>query len=292
MARIDLDRILGQQAMGRGQKNVMLDPSKGGQFGYTNNLAEWLSDQAYVRANLIPFVLRMPGFFSLLPESEKYRGITKELFERRARTIEGFNAGLKVDVEEHAFGSAGEMFQEPTNVTRARTEPVFTWQEIYGNSIQRYLSVWIRYGIMDPDTKFSLMATIDGSRPDDRLADWYTMTMAFVEPDHTHRKVVKSWIVTNMFPLETGEIIGKRDTTSAQELLTLSIPFAGIATSNLGSTKLAQSLLDTIDLTGADPYLVPSFMDGPDSEVSQDRGYEDGLEMVGAAAVDGISAAA
>ncbi|MGC3004393.1 hypothetical protein ACPF8X_39945 [Streptomyces sp. G35A] len=281
MAR-DLDLILGQTAYGRGQETAILDASKGGQFGYSNNLAEWLSDQAYVRGNLIPFVLRMPGFFDLMPDAAKYRGITKELFERRARVIEGFNAGLKVDVDEHAFGGAGEMMQEPTNVTRARTEPVFTWQEIYGNAIQRFLMTWIRYGIMDPDTKFALMSTIDGQRPDDRLADWYTMTMAFVEPDPTHRKVIKSWIVTNMFPLETGEIIGKRDLTAAQEMVTLTIPFAGIATSNLGATKLAQSLLDSMDLTGADPYLVPAFMEGPESNVVAERGYKDQVAKMGA----------
>lgn len=284
MAR-DLDIILGNTAFGKGQETVVLDPSKGGQFGYSNNLSEWLSDQAYVRGHLIPFVLKMPGFFSLMPDTAKYEGITKELFERRARVIEGFNAALKVDVDEHAFGSAGEMFQEPTNVTRARTEPVFTWQEIYGNAIQRYLSTWIRYGIMDPDTKFALLSTITGNSPDDRLADWYTMTMAFVEPDPTMRKVVKSWIVTNMFPMETGEIIGKRDTTAAQELLTLTIPFAGIASSNLGSTKLAQSLLDSIDLTGADPYLVPAFMDGPEANVEAQRGFKDQVHLMGSTAL-------
>ena len=291
MAR-DLDRILGQAAFGRGQQAVILDPSKGGQFGYSNNLSEWLSDQAYVRGNLLPFVLKMPGFFDLLPDSDKYRGMTKELFERRARTIEGFNAGLKVETDEHAFGGAGEMFQEPTNVTRARTEPVFTWQEIYGNAIQRYLSTWIRFGIMDPDTKFSLLATIDGKQPDDRLADWYTMTMAFVEPDPTHRKVIKSWIVTNMFPLETGEIIGKRDLTVAQEMVALTIPFAGIATSNLGATKLAQTLLDSMDMAGADPYLMAAPMDGPDEQSAGQRGYADGLKAIKEKAVDGLSVSA
>lgn len=288
MAARDLDRILGQTAFGRGQEVTQLDPSKGGQFGYSNNLSEWLSDQAYVRGHLIPFVLRMPRFFDLMPDSDKYRQITKELFERRARVIEGFNAGLKVDVDEHAFGSAGEMMQEPTNVTRARTEPSFTWQEIYGNVIQRYLSTWIRYGIMDPDTKFSLLATVDGSRPDDRLADWYTMSMAFVEADPTHRKVVKSWFVTNMYPLETGEIIGKRDTTAAQEMVPLTIPFAGIASSNLGSTKLAQALLDSIDLTGADPYLVPAIMAGPDTEVDAQRGYRSLVHKMGEERIERI----
>lgn len=291
MSTRDLDIILGQTAFGRGQNVTMLDPSKGGQFGYSNNLTEWLSEQAYVRGHLLPFVLKMPGFFEIMPDTNKYRGITKELFERRARVIEGFNAGLKVDVDEHAFGSAGEMMQEPTNVTRARTEPVFTWQEIYGNSIQRYLDTWIRYGIMDPDTKFALMSTIDGKQPDDRLADWYTMTMAFVEPDPTMRKVVKSWIVTNMYPLETGDIIGKRDTTAAQEMLTLTIPFSGIASSNLGSTKLAQSLLDAIDLTGADPYLVPAFMQEPDAIVAAERGFKDQIADMGKNRVDGSSVA-
>jgi hypothetical protein len=91
------------------------------------------------------------------------------------------------------------------------------------------------------------------------------MTCLFIEPDNLHRSVVKSWITTNMMPKETGPIEGKRDLTSASELLELSIPFTGISQYGLGVNKLAQAILDSINITYAVPYLHKTFMETTDA---------------------------
>jgi hypothetical protein len=265
-----------------GATQPMLDFSYGGQHGYSPNLTEWVSNQAYIRRNLICILLEAPGFFQLMPNPEIWVRSLKSLVELHARTIEGFNAALTVEFAEHPVGGAGEMQQEVTDVKRVRTEPVFGFVEKYGRPIQTFLEMWIRYGMMDPDAKIAMAGTLNSKavaptrggyqgqsagslavtngRPNDLLADWSTMTCLFIEPDNLHQSVVKSWVTTNMMPRETGPIEGKRDLTSASELLELSIPFTGISQYGLGVNKLAQAILDSINITNAVPFLHDAFI--------------------------------
>lgn len=288
MARIT-DAILDQRAFGRGANQPMLDLTFGGQFGYAPNLVQWVSNQAYVRRNLICILLEAPKFFSLMPEPQKWVESLKSLFELHCRTIEGFQAGVTVEFDEHPVGGAGEMQQEYTDVKRARSEPSFTFVEKYGMPIQTFLYNWITYGMMDPDTKYALVGTLSGERPEDMLADWYSASCLFIEPDPTHRKVVKSWVTTNMMPKDTGEIIGKRDLTSASELLNLTIGFTGLSQFGLGTNVFAQGILDSINIVGANPYLRPSFIQEISSDVlSAEEGYNKNVTDLAASAVPGI----
>lgn len=288
MSRIT-NAILDQKAFGRGSSQPMLDVTYGGQQGYAPNLVEWISNQAYVRRNLIPVLLEAPRFFQLMPDPEKWVSTLKSLMELHCRTIEGYSAGLTVEWDEHPVGGGGEFHQEFTDVKRARSEPVFGFVEKYGNPIQTFLSNWITYGMMDPETKYALSGTLDGKRPDDMLADWYTMSMLMIEPDPTHTKVVKAWITTNMAPKETGEIIGKRDLTAASEILNLSIPFTGISQYGLGANIFAQTILDDINLKNANPYLRPAFIGARDAQVqAAAEGYKKNVEDLGTSAVPGL----
>jgi len=288
MSRIT-NAILDQKAFGRGSSQPMLDLTYGGQHGYAPNLVEWISNQAYVRRNLIPILLEAPRFFQLMPEPAKWVETLKSIIELHCRTIEGFNAGLTVELDEHPVGGAGEMQQEVTDVKRARSEPSFTFVEKYGNPIQTFLSQWIQYGLMDPDTKYALVGTLSGQKPDDMLADWYSASVLFLEPDPTHKKIVKSWVTTNFFPKETGEIIGKRDLTSASEVLNLTVGFSGISQYGLGTNIFAQKILDTINMTNANPYLRPSFISDITSDVAAaTEGYKKNVEDLGSKAVPGL----
>ena len=288
MSRIT-SAILDQKAYGRGSNQPMLDPTYGGQMGYSPNLAEWVSNQAYVRRNLIPVVLEAPKIFRLMPDPQKWVDTLKSIMELHCRSIEGLNAGLTLELDEHPVGGAGEMQQEVTDSKRARSEPVFQFVEKYGKPIQTFLYNWIVYGIMDPDVKYALANTLQGERPADMLADQYSMSMLFLEPDPQHRRVVQSWVVTNMFPKSTGEIIGKRDLTAASEVTTLSVEFTGIAQYNLGTNLFAQRILDEINMTNANPYLRASFIQeiAPDVLASAE-GYRKGVETLGSNAVPGL----
>lgn len=288
MSRVT-DAILNQKAFGRGSNQPMLDATFGGQQGYAPNLAEWTSNAAYVRKNLICVLLEAPRFFQQMPESQKWIDTLKSLVELHPRSIEGLNAGLTLEFDEHPIGGGGEVQQEVTDSKRARSEPVFTFVEKYGMPIQTFLYQWITYGIMDPDTKFALANTLSGDKPEDMLPDQYTASMLFMEPDPQHKRVVKSWVVTNMMPFGTGDIVGKRELTAAGEINTLSVQFTGIAQFNLGTNIFAQSILDSINMNNANPYLRPSFIQGVDAKVgASSKGYASEVASLGAGAVPGL----
>jgi len=281
MARLT-EAILGQKAFGGNANQPMLDLTYGGQHGWAPNLTEWVSNQAYVRRNLVCVLLEAPRFFTLMPDPAKWVSTLKSLLELHCRSIEGFNAALTVDTDEHPVGGAGEMQQEVINVTRARTEPSFTFVEKYGRPIQTFIQHWIQYALMDPETKYALVGTLE-NKPEDLLADWFSASALFFEPDPTHRKVVQAWVTTNMYPKETGEIIGKRDLTSASEILNLTIPFTGISQYGLGVNLFAQKILDGININNANPYTKAAFLQSVSSDVAAAaEGYKKNAEDVGA----------
>ena len=269
----------------------ILDLQFGGQHGWAPNLTEWVSNQAYVSRPLICILLEAPRMFTVMPDSQKWISSLKALFELHARTIEGMNGGLKVDVEEHPVGGAGEQQQEIVNVTRERSQPKFTFIEKYGRPIQTLLEYWIRYGLMDPDTKYALLGTMNKAEVKDLLADWYSATCLFMVPDPMHKKIDKAWITTNMFPMTNGDITAKRDLTASQEMLTLDIEFSGISQYGLGVQQFAQNILNNINTANADPFMRPSFVDkvSPDVDAANTNGYKSWTEAVGKTSVTNMS---
>jgi hypothetical protein len=280
--------ILEGQAYSRGVQTSVLDASYGGQFGYSPNLTELVSNQAYVRKPLVCILLEAPKFFQLMPNPYKWVQTLKSMFELHARTWEGFNGGLTVDFDEHPVGGGGEMQQEVIDIKRARSEPVWGGTEKYGMPFQRFIYNWITYGMGDPETKYALAGTL-ANPPSDLLMDWTSATALFFEPDPTHTRVMKSWITANMMPKGTGEIVGKRDLTSSMEILQLSIEFTGVSQFNLGTDVFAQQILDNINLINANPLLKPAFIQSMDPDVAAagEEGYIENIERMSAEALDG-----
>lgn len=279
MARIT-DHTLGSKAWNTGNDNTMLNPEKGGMFGYATNPAEWISAQGYLPRNLIPIVLESPDFFSIMPDPALWDTAWKVFIEKHVRTIEGLKAGLTVETAEHAFGGAGEMFQEFTDVKRERSVINLGLVDKYGNVWQNFMERWIMYGMMHPETKTPLSVTLaDG--PTDNLANWYSGTVAFIEPDPTGKRAIRTYISTNMFPLGTGPIEGKMDKTSALSIKELSLDFASITFVNEGTRVLGQELLSGLSYQWANPQLRAAFI----SDVSADlaavtRGYSESVRTV------------
>lgn len=269
----------------------MLDVSKSGYQGYAPDLTNWVSNQAHLEGGqMICLLVEPPKMFTVLPNSQKWIASLKSLFETHARNIDGMNAGLKVDTDEHAVGGGGEMHQEFTNVTRERSQPKFQFIEKYGRPIQTLLDYWIRYGIMDPETKYALLGSMGKADVKDMLADWYTATCLFIVPDPLHKTVDKAWLTTNMAPLGTGEIVGKRDLTSAKSILTLDVEFSGISQVGFGVNSFAQNVLDSINILNADPFNRPSFVNkiAADVDAVNETGYKQGTENLSRTAVTNI----
>lgn len=271
-------------AYAAGHQAPMVDLQFGGQMGYSQDLTEWVSNQAYVRKNLICLLVEAPKAFQLLPNPDYWISTLRALVELHPMSIDGLNAGLEVETVQNPFGGGGQQQHDFTNVTEVQSIPVFRWNEKYGMPISTFLRGWITNLLMDPNSKFAGIATLGPQfAPSDMLADMYTATMAFIEPDPTHTRVVKSWLVTNMFPQGTGDIVGRRDLTQAGETQSIDVTFTGIAQFGLGVDFFCQQLLSGINLTGANPHLRPAFVDGIDADILATRkGYEDNVETLGA----------
>ena len=268
MGRLSDTIMSNQQAMARGTTSTVLNPLRGGQFGYAPNYTEWVNNQQYIRRNLICVLLEAPTGFQHLPNPEMWVGTLRAIMELHAQRITGLTASLTVNTAETPFGGGGTMQEDPTNVTEAQSHITIELNEKYGMPFARFFDGWIRHLIMDPYSKFATINTFSSGRVTDMLADRYSMTCAFFEPDPTHTRVVKAWIGTHMFPKSNGEIIGARDITAAGEAANYSIEFSGIFQYGLGVNRFCQQLLDTIDITGASPYTMPSFINAVSADVA------------------------
>ena len=283
------DILLGGNAWSQGNETPQLDPMYGGEFGYATNPNEWLSAQAYIPRNLIPFVLEAPKFFQLMPNPEKWTTAWKVMWEKHARTIEGLKAGLTVEVGEHQFGGGGEFFQEFLDVKRERSTLTLGLIEKYGNVFQNFLEKFIIYGMMHPETKTPMTIALDGNEPADLLADWYGGTIAFIEPDPTGKKCRRCWISANVWPQGTGPIEGKLDKTSALSIKELSLEFTSLTFINEGTRSLGQELLSALSMSGANPQLRKSFVEGISSDVSAiAQGFKESVENIAKSKVTGI----
>lgn len=260
------DRLMQGRAFAQGFTHPMIDPTNGGQLGFAPDMRYWVNNANYVQRNLIPIVMEVPRFFNYLTNKEKWVDALRAMMELHPRTIEGLNSTLTVDVDSTPAGGAGEIQQEFTNVTRQRSEPAFTWDEKYGRPFSTLLENWITQGMMDPATKIANIGTLSGDRPTDMLPDQYAMTMLFIEPDPMHRHVVKSWLVTNMFPMGSGDITGRRDITAALPLQQINVTFSALTQVGAGVNAVAQSILDGISITNANPNLRAAFL----KEISAD----------------------
>ena len=270
-----------------GYSAPMLDIRNGGQMGYAPNLAQFVSNAAYVQRNLVCLLMEAPLGFQFMPDPDFWVGALKSMVELHPKSITGFNAEVTVDFgAENAVSGGGEMQQDYTDIKRARTEPEFVLVDKYGRPFQSFIYEWITNLIGDPDTKVPNIATLAGNKPTDLLPDMYTATMLFFEPDPTFTTIVKAWLTTNMAPKSTGAVTGKRDITSAMESSEITIPFTGISSSSLGVRLFAQQILDQINLTNANPNLAPAFISGIQADVAAaNTGYQAEAEALGSSAI-------
>lgn len=274
------------QAWAAGRQNAMMDLRYGGQMGFSPDLTQWVSNQPYVRRNLICLLLEAPTGFQQMDDPQKWVSTLRSLVELHPLSITGFQAGLVVDQQDTApVGGGGEMHQDFLNVTQQRSTPVFRWNEKYGQPISAFLGMWIKMLMMDPHSKVAGIGTL-AAAPADMLADRYSATMIFIEPDPTHTKVVKAFLCTNMWPHSNGDINGQRDITASMESPPLDITFSAITQFGAGPDALAQNLLDSINLLNANPSNRPAFVQSINSDVSATNvGYESGVEELGNTAI-------
>jgi hypothetical protein len=267
MSRIYADTIMDQAAYAATSNAAVVNLQHGAQMGPSVDFRNFVSNAAYVKRNIIPFLIEAPRGFQDLDRPDLYVGALKALVELHPLSIDGLAAGVTVAVTETPVGGAGEMQQDPTNVTRARTEPSFVWKEKYGSPIQKFLESWITELIMDPNTKTPRVIAA-GVRPSDLLPDYYAMTMLFVEPDPSGTRVIRSWLCVNMFPLEGIDVTGRRNITEDMQEVEYTIRFSSMAQVGEGVDNFAQQMLNSLVFTGLNANTQAAFVQAIDPNVS------------------------
>lgn len=255
----------------------------GGQFGYAPDIEEWVSNQTHVKRNLVILLLEAPKFMSIMDTPPEWYAGLRALVELHPKSVTGFNAGLEVSVNEQEVGGGGEMQQAYTDVKRSRTVPVFNWIDKDGNIIQRFLEYWVRFGLMDPDSKIPMATTRKAYKEKDWLADWYAMTIMAIEPNTSMTVAMRTWITTNMWPMSTGDISAKREMATEHEIVDISITFTGISDTSIGTNVCGQKMLDQIYKKDANPWLRKCFVPEQDANVksTDDKvGYQQGVDEI------------
>ena len=278
MARLK-DTVATDSFVRDGEK--MLDIEHGGQHGWSPRLGKidtdgikyenWISNQAHVRRNVVAIVLKTPRFFEYMPDKEKLQKMMKALIELHAESIEGLTSGLTVEFGEHAVGGGGEQQEEFIDVKRARSTITTTFTEKAGRPIQKFLDLYIRYGIMDPDTKTPLVATLDGFESDVYTNDYAGATVLFFEPDVTNTNIVSAWLSSNFMPKSNGEKIGGKDKTAAGEIIKHSIGWTSITTDNKEVEVLAKTFLDRLNNVAVIPNEMPLFVDDIIADINDEN---------------------
>lgn len=281
------DRFLPEDSQNRGSSVNALDPKYGGQQGWAPNVAQFVSNQAHKSSQLICVMIEAPNFFKYVKGGQKYIETLKAVMEVHSMSITGFTETLTVDTDQHAVGGAGAMQQEVVNVTREQPTPTHAFVDKYGRPIQKLLEFWIRYGLMDPDSKHPLAPIVGDNSIQDMGPDMYSMTCLYFEPNVTFTGINRAWLVTNMYPTTTGDSNSERNLTSGSTILNLDIPFTGLAQVGYGVNKLALKILRDIRTLNADNYYREAFAKGIDPWVGTNRNspYVRSVEETGKEAV-------
>jgi hypothetical protein len=266
--------------------NPMLDLEFGAQNGWAPNIAEIVSNTLYVRRNLEARLLTAPLGFQYLNNPDKWIATLRAMIETLPRTIEGFNKGLKVETSDVAIGGGSEIQQDVLRVVRDRSSPSFGYADKYGKPMVRFLEQYILYLLGNPETHTPGIVTL-ADKPSDYLSDLYSFSALFYETDPTKTHIVEAWLCTNMYPTNTGDIIGKRELNANQDINEFQVEFTAITQIGEGPRQLAQILLDEINYTNANPYLRPAAIDdiSPDVRRQVNTGYQAQVEELGANAI-------
>jgi hypothetical protein len=281
------DTFIGDQAYGKNLHTPAIDLEIGGQMGHHTLFENMYANTAYVSRNLICVLVQAPKGFQYFDNSAKMIGALKILVEMHARSWEGLQAGLTVEFTENAVDGSGQMQQDISNVTRARSTPTSVFLEKPGKPIRWFLETFITGLGMDPITKIPNIVTLNnGDRPTDMLSDVTGATMMFFEPDPTFTYPEEAWLCTNMFPNTTGDVVGRRDLTAAGQNQEITVEWSAVTQHGVGVMNFAQKIMNSMNLAGTNPNLEDAFITAITADVAAiTEGYVESVNQLSASAV-------
>lgn len=243
-------------------KSAAVDPRVGGQLGALAKPNEWVNNADHVKQPIIAVLLAAPKAMAFMPDGAERISQLKALLELHPTSITGLNDGLTVEMAESVASSSGEQMQSVVNVTRERSNPVFSFNDKYGKIVERTFRDYITYLLQDPDTDYpaiiSEQAYIDADSPE-LLPDMVSCSMLFFEPNPSLTGIASAWLCVNMMPQGvTNE--GSRVKGQAKELSTQEISWTALTQTGRSVNTLAKSYLDALNKQGYKSAGLPNAM--------------------------------
>ena len=234
--------------------------------------SEWISSVPYVSKNVIPVIFSYPGFFKYMPNPEFWRRSYKALIELHPESIEGLQSGLTVEFDETKIAGTNNILHTPTDVNRATSDLTLTFKEKANKTIQKFIDVFLRYGVMDPDFKKPLVSELLSESDLANMNhvysnDMFTASILFIEPDNLHRSVVDAWFLVNVGFKDNGERTGASKRNDAGEGLSLSIAMTSLTLAGDAVMELANNTLKKLTVLRSNPE---TDMPLPQDEIAPD----------------------
>lgn len=271
------DRIIDRNSdFAKGTIAPMANAFEAGQNGALLKLGKYVQSSNYVSKSVLPFVIEFPRWVEFMPDPDIYRRAIKSWFEVVSR-VEGLNKTLTAEFTETEIGSSGIRQFDVSRVIEQQSDITHSGTDKYGQPYKQLFSVWLRYGMFDPETRVPLISVINDSVTD-HMADMYCASILYVEPDPLMKYPQNAWLCTNMAPRSNGIDEGSKDLTQGGQTKELSIQMTSMQQTTYGVLQFAQTILDQMNRQGLNTYNRPAFLQDIDADVKATTGgFFDGL---------------
>lgn len=253
-----------------GYKAPVANAWVGGQNGVMTNPGLYVQNSTYVRRNIVAKVVNFPGFVDYMPDPSTWRVGIKTMFEVQSK-IDGLEKGLDANFIEQEIGRTGKKQYDIDKVTEKQSDLTLSLTDKYGQPYKKLLTVWLRYGMDDPETGVPLISIINDNVPD-LLPDMYSATLLCFEPDPLHKYVQNAWLFTNVAPRSNGPDTGNKDLTSNHQSSEMSIGLTSLQQTGFGVIDFAQRELDKLNRKGMNALSRKAFVEDIDDIVRETAG--------------------
>lgn len=259
---------------GKGLKSPMVNAFVGGQNGPMTDNGRYVNNSSYVKRQLISRVVEFPLWTEFMPDPQTWRTGIKTFFEVQTK-IDGLQKGLTAEFTEQEIGRTGKRQFDVSKVTEQQSDITHSMTDKYGQPYKQLFTVWLRYGMMDPESGIPLISVINENVPD-HLPDMYSATVLYFEPDPLYRYVQNAWLQTNMAPRGNGPDEGSKDLSASGQTSEMSIGFTSLQQTGYGVIAFAQAELDKMNRNGLNPLTRKAFVEKIDEDVlATSGGYYD-----------------
>lgn len=223
------------------------DLQKGGQngVGVRNLNVDGATPQPFPPLRIV--MLHSPEMWN----NDVYRPLAKQhkaIWEQHAKTIDGVGVGYQVDTHDLPYGHDGQQYSMPMNNKRNPVSPSLQMDEVYGNIGWAIHYLYLKH-LCHPDTCASILSAIRGDVMPPWVWSTFTFSILCIQPDSTglYNRILDSWVITNMWPTETGDI-GSKMELGSWSVPQRSFPHKGVVVHNENTRELGRLVYSALNI--------------------------------------------